>query len=408
MIGKMDKLPSVQSMLALSALVFLISDVAGGVGPFLSVYLDVSLKWNVNQIGIALATLNVVTVVSQIPSGIIIDSVKAKRFLVAMSCLLITLACVIITHVSTLLLVIVAQSFIGIAISMITPAITAITLGLVGRKYFVKRLSINATFKNAGNVLTAIVTGLLAVWLGGKWILYVVILFCLASLIPLFLIKKNEIDSRIARELPDVAMGAEANQPVSMLTLLRNKPIIYFCITVLLFQFSNAVQLPLIGQELAKVDTRYASLFMASGIVVAQVVMIVVSYSLGFILQKMRRKPLIVIAFSFLILRAFLYIPIKNGYVLLCLQVLDGLASGIYIITTIVIISELGSGTGRFNFLQGFIGFWIGIGAALSNLVGSYVAQQKGFNASFLFLAMIAAVGAIFFNLFMPETKNIE
>jgi MFS family permease len=408
MIRKMDKLPSVQSMVALSALVFLISDVQGGVGPFLSVYLDASLKWNVNEIGIALATLNIVTVVSQIPSGLIIDSVSAKRFLVAVSCIIITLACIIITRASTLLLVVVAQSIIGIASSIISPAITAITLGLVGRRYFAKRLSINGTFNHAGNVMTAMVTGLLAVWLGGKWILYVVILFCLVSLIPLFLIKKGEINSQVARELPDVAMQAEAYQPVSMIKLILNKQIIYFCITVFLFEFSNAAQLPLIGQELAKVNMQYASLFMASSIVLAQVVMMLVSYSLGFILPKMRRKPLIIIAFSFLILRALLYIPIKNGYVLLCLQVLDGMASGIYSIVIIVIISELGSGTGRFNFLQGLISFWIGIGSALSNLVGGYVAQQKGFNASFLFLALIAVAGVLFFNKFMPETKNNE
>jgi MFS family permease len=394
-------------MLALSCLSFLIADVQGGVGPFLAVYLEDSLNWGLNEIGIALATLNIVTVISQIPSGIIIDLVNWKRLLIAISCLFVALGCLLIVNATTLTLVVIAQSIIGIASSIIPSAVTAITLGLVGSKYFPKRISVNSAFNHAGNIYTALITGIFAQWLGINWILYVVVFFCLASLVPLLLIKQNEINNNQARALPKkVSQENKVEQPISLFRLLTQRPFIIFCVAILLFQFSNAAQLPLVGQELGKISPHYASLFMASSIITAQLVMVLVAYALGFILKEARRKPLIMIAFGVLIVRSCFYMVTRNSYILLSVEILDGIASGILGVTAIVIIAELGKNSGRFNFMQGLAAFCVGIGAALSNLVGGYVAQLVGVNISFLTLGLIAIIGMLFFGALMPETKK--
>lgn len=54
-----------------------------------------------------------------------------------------------------------AQSMIGISSAVIPPSIIAITTGLVGRKAFPKRISINETWNHTGNLLNALVAGIL-------------------------------------------------------------------------------------------------------------------------------------------------------------------------------------------------------------------------------------------------------
>lgn len=401
------KLPSLRSMLALSAMVFLIADVQGGVGPFLSVYLGSTLKWNSEKIGLALGTLNIITVICQVPSGLLIDNVHYKRLLIALSTCLIAFACWLITLYPTFWLILFAQAGIGIAASIIPPATSAITLGLVGRPFFPKRISINGTFNHAGNVFTAMMTGITAHILGITWILYIVVIFCLASLVPLFFINKKEIDHNIARELPELNSLQKGDKPIALLDIITNPPILIFCLAVGLFQCANAAQLPLLGQELARLNPSRASFFMASSIVLAQVVMILVAYSLGFLFEKWGRKPIFQFAFLMLIIRAILYVLTDNPYLLLSIQILDGIAAGIFGVLSIIIIADLAKDSGRFNFTQGIVAVFVGTGAGLSNFLGGFIANRFGIHFGLLVLAAVASVGLLVFTSFMPETKGM-
>ncbi|WP_392538015.1 MFS transporter [Legionella sp. 227] len=73
---------------------------------------------------------------------------------------------------------------------------------------------------------------------------------------------------------------------------------------MIVFHFANAAQLPMVGQELAKLNPHSDSIFMAGCIVLAQIVMVVVAFSLGFLIDKIGRKPIFLFSFIFLILRA--------------------------------------------------------------------------------------------------------
>jgi MFS family permease len=114
-----DVMPSFRSLLGLSALVFFVADVQGGVGPFLAIYFQSELHWDAGKIGIALATLNAAVLISQVPSGYLVDILKTKRLLVALSCVLITIGCLFIPYFDALFPIILAQSLIGIASALI-------------------------------------------------------------------------------------------------------------------------------------------------------------------------------------------------------------------------------------------------------------------------------------------------
>jgi MFS family permease len=395
---------TLSSLIALSTLVFLISDTQGGVGPFISIFLKASLTWNSEQIGIALATYNIAAFICQIPSGLLIDRVKFKRSLIAISTAMVAFGCLIIVNSRSIFPILLAQSLIGIATSIIPPAIAAITLGLVGRKVFPSRLAINATFNHAGNVTNTFFNGLMAYLLGLAWILYVDVVFSVVSIIPIFMIKKNEINNEIAREAPDKL--SKDYKPLPVKQILTTPIIILYGIAIILFTFANTAQLPLVGQKIANQIPELGAFYMASSIILAQIVMIGVAYSLSYFINRVGRKPLFMASFFVLIIRALLYTKTDNPHLLLLNQILDGLAAGIYSIVSVVIISDLAKDTGRFNFMQGVMIFCNNVGAAFSNLVSGFIAQLYGINTSLLMLGGIALFGLIFYWKFMPETKD--
>lgn len=406
----MKSLPSFRSLFALSLMIFFISDIQGGIGPLLAIYLRSNLGWDTSQVGIALAMAGIVGALFQIPSGIIVDMVRYKRFLIASACGCIIIGCYIILSQSALYPILAAQSLVGIASSLIPPSIAAITLGLVGREVFPKRVTVNESIIHAGTVFAIITIGLLAQLYGHPWIVYGTIIFSILALAPLFFINPSEINHAVARELP-TPLESENKvpaKPVSFLQLAKFSPLWIFFSAVIIFHLANAAQLPLVGQELAKINPDNDSAFMASCIVVAQIVMVFVAYSLGFLIKKIGRKPIFLFAFSIIFLRAVLFSITENSYHLLIIQLLDGVSAGIFGVIAVVIVSDLAVGTGRFNFLIGVLGLCIGIGSSASNLVAGYITKIYGFPVGFISLGCVAMIGLLAYTFLLPETKRLK
>lgn len=400
-----EKQPSSRSIFGLNWMIFFMSDVRPGIGPFLSIFLKSSLNWSTDLVGIALGTMDLTAAVSQVPSGLLVDSLKCKRFLIFFACMAISIGCLVIFNYPQLGTVIFAQSMIGIAAAIIPPAIAAITLGLVGRQRFPKRISINETWGHTGNVVTAATVGILGYLLGLQWILYMVIVFAGTSIFFLFLIKSREINHDVARELTENHDGSHKT-PLPIFTFLKESYLLVFCFSVFLFHFSNAAQLPLIGQLLSIKNPAITALFMAGCIILAQMVMVFVAYSTGFLMNVMGRKPIFLLGLGILPIRAILYTLTDNPIILLSIQLLDGIGAGIFGVIGVVIVSDIAKGTGRFNFSLSLMALSQGIGASSSNVMSGYVVNNFGFNTGFITLACIAVVGLCFYGIFMPETKN--
>src|SRR5271165_2841704 len=67
-------------------------------------------------------------------------------------------------------------------------------------------------------------------------------------------------------------------------------------------------------------------------------------------------------------IRGLLFAFTSNPYGVVAIQLLDGVAAGIFGVIAILIASDLMRGTGRFNLAQGLVALCVGIGAGLSNL----------------------------------------
>jgi MFS family permease len=118
------------------------------------------------------------------------------------------------------------------------------------------------------------------------------------------------------------------------------------------------------------------------------------------------RKPLLLIAFGVLPVRAVLYTLTHNIGALISIQLLDGVGAGIFNVVSVPVIADLTRGTGRFNLTLGSIGMAVGIGASLSQVIAGSIVHYFGSNTGFLFLAAVALIAFCILYMFMPETRD--
>jgi MFS family permease len=187
--------------------------------------------------------------------------------------------------------------------------------------------------------------------------------------------------------------------------LLKQKPVLIFLVSAVIFHFANAAMVPLVTQLLGRgVGTKQAILFTSGYMLASQLVFMVVAAASGKLAGKLGRKPLFIFAFAALALRGVLYTLSHHPAALIAVQCMDGLGAGIFGVVGVLIIADLTKGTGSFNAAQGAIATAQGLGAFLSNSVAGYLAKNRGDDFTFLTLAGIAVVGLAVFWIFMPET----
>jgi MFS family permease len=407
--GKAPKSPSSRSLRGLDGLNFLMADVRDGLGPFLSVYLKGTQHWASGNIGLVMAASGVAAAICQIPAGLLVDAVRFKRLLIAISGLLVAIGCLLIAFFPKLPTVLAAQITLGAASAIIPPCLAALSLGVVGHRLLPARVSRNEGFNHAGNFTAAVLAGALGQYVGIIWLFYLICGFAVASAVVVLLIKPSEIDHELARGAQTASESGERSQPMTFSALWQKRDLKVFIISVILFHFGNAAMLPLAGQVIAKVHPGMDVIALSACIIAAQLVMVAVAATVGHAMRKgVGRKKIFLVALAVLPVRGVLFAMSTSPYAVVAIQLLDGVAAGIFGVIGVVIASDLMRGTGRFNLAQGLMALAVGIGAALSNVTGGYVVEKFGFTTGFLTLAVISALALLFFAVFMPETRPEE
>jgi predicted MFS family arabinose efflux permease len=289
--------------------------------------------------------------------------------------------------------------------SVFLPAICAMSLGIVGRVAFDTRQGRNQTFNSAGNVIAAVSMGLLGYFVSNRSIFFFVAVFAAPTILVLLMIRPAEIDYELARGARD---GGKSAKVESVWILFRDRTLVLFLVCAVMFHFANAAMLPLLGEMLAKGRGRSSMLFMSACVVTTQLVVTLLASWSGRKAGTWGRKPLLLIAFGILPLRAVFYTLTANTTLLVAIQVMDGIAAAIFGVVSVLVIADLTRGTGRFNLTLGAIATAVGIGAALSQVIAGSIVHHLGFRTGFLFLAAVALAAFAILYLFMPETHNIR
>src|SRR5258708_9203770 len=109
-----------------------------------------------------------------------------------------------------------------------------------------------------------------------------------------------------------------------------------------------------------------ASLAVSALIIVPQIVVALTAPWAGREAQSWGRRPLLLLGFSALTVRALLFAVTTNPLLLICIQLLDGVSGSTLVVLTALIVADLTKRTGRFNLAQGFVAKLSGIGGSLS------------------------------------------
>ena len=395
-------LPSAGTLRGLDWLNFFLADVQPGVGPFLAIYLA-GYGWNEQRVGIALTVGGIAGILAQTPAGALVDRLHAKRTLIAIGIVSLAVGALLIALVPAFWSVMSAQIMIGGMSSILAPAICAVSLGIVGRGLFDTRQGRNQSFNSAGNVVAAVSMGLLGYFVSNRSIFFFVAVCTLPTLLALHNIRPEEIDYELAR---GGEKNGEEGKPVGIQVLFRDRPLVIFLICAVMFHFANAAMLPLLGEMLAKGQGRSSMMFMSACVVTTQMVITVLAPWSGRKAGSWGRKPLLLIAFGVLPLRAVLYTLTHHTVALVAIQILDGVGAGIFGVVSVIVIADLTQGTGRFNLILGAITTAVGVGAALSQTVAGSIVHHSSFNIGFLFLAAVASAAFGILYTFMPETRS--
>jgi MFS family permease len=391
---------------ALDGVNFFLADVRDGLGPYLAIYLLTTQHWDAASIGLVMSISGISGLVAQTPIGAFIDATRRKRLLVAGASAVIAMCCIGITLAPSFAVVAAAKAIMGAMAAVFPPAVSAITLGIVGQRLFAKRIGRNEAFNHAGNVVAAVLAGVLGYLFSPAAIAWLVVVMAMGSIASVSSIDRRAIDHARARGL--ARHDHDPERPVSFSVLLRCRPLLIFTACVTLFHFANAAMLPLVGQELASEDMKDGSLFMSACIIAAQAMMVPMAILVGRKADVWGRKPLFLAGFAVLPLRGLLYTAWHNPLFLISVQLLDGVGAGIYGALFPLVVADLTEGTGHYNVSQGAVSTAQGIGASLSTSAAGLIVVAAGYDAAFVALAGIALTALLLFLVAMPETKRVQ
>lgn len=185
--------------LALDKLNFLLADVRGGLGPYVSVFLLTEANWDQGTIGLVLTISGITGIVLHSPIGALIDAIRAKRGLIIAGVVALSVCALAIAHATTLPVVFAADVIMAILGAVLAPTVAAITLGLVDQYRFAARLGRNAAFDRAGNLFIAAVAAAIGSMFGQRAVFYLVPFFAFWTILAVLSIPYHAIDHERAR-----------------------------------------------------------------------------------------------------------------------------------------------------------------------------------------------------------------
>jgi MFS family permease len=240
--------------------------------------------------------------------------------------------------------------------------------------------------------------------LSSRSVFLVTFILAIPTLLALARIRECEID--VAQAHGAIARTVADADATSVLGLVRRRPLLIFASSVLLLQLANAAMLPLMAGVVTTRSSQWAPVLIAACIIVPQAIVALMSPSVGSMAQQWGRRPLLLLGFAALAVRGVLFATVRDPYLLVAVQVFDGITAAVFSVLVPLIVADVAFGSGHFNLAQGIVGTATGIGASLSTVLAGYVSDRFGSSVAFAGLAAVAAAGLAMIWFVMPETRR--
>ena len=264
---------------------------------------------------------------------------------------------------------------------MLHPAIAAITLAMAGTTAGALGLRFGRNYRWAsiGNGLAAALMGAAGYLISERSVFLLASVLAAPGLLALSAITPDRARPGTSPVADQEAVGGDASARVnphgSVWSLLREPNLFGFCACAAFFHLANAAMLPLAASEVTRVAGRAGELVIAACVVVPQVVVALLSPTLGAAAERIGRRPVLLLGFAALPLRGLLLSLTSNPELIVLVQALDGVSGAVFGVMLPLIAADISRATGRFNLTMGLLGLGVGLGATLSTTLGGYTAE---------------------------------
>ena len=391
-----------RTLLGLDWLNFFVANFQTGFGPFISVYLT-GVGWTQGAIGAALSAGTVAGMVSQIPGGMLVDAVRNKRAAASAAILAIMVSALLIALWPALLPIALAEILHAFASSVLGPAIAALSLALVGLGALGERLGRNARYLAIGNAFAAGLMGTFGYFVGERAVFLLTAALAIPALAAIEMMRNADLARGEIQTGP--APTSKPESAGSSWRFLRDRRLLVYSACAGLFQLGNAAMLPIAAGMVTKQAGSEASLVIAACIVAPQAVTAAISPWAGRSAEGWGRRPILLLGFAVLPVRGMLFAGISDPYLMILIQLLDGLSAAALGVLTPLIVADITRGTGRYTTALGMVGLAIGGGATLSTTVAGVITDAFGAAAAFVGLAAVGFCATVLVWIVMPETK---
>ena len=390
---------------ALDWFVFFVADIQTGFGPFVAVYLT-SEKWTQTDIGLVLTAAGLITLIIQVPCGALVDSLRSLRIAAAVAVSAIGGAAFALAVWPVFPVVLVSRLAHAAGSCVLGPAIATMSLNFAGPARISSRLGRNASFASIGTGLAAAGMAACGYYLSSQAVFFVAAALVAPALLALTQIRGDEVDASRASSAHRSMSLREILSGLHL--LLRDKALMVFAACMVLFQLANAAMLPLAASMVTLRSSSAATIMVGAAVVVPQLIVAALSPVVGLKAQTWGRRPLLVIGFAALPLRALLFALIVNPNLLVVAQMLDGVSATVLGVLVPLTMADVTRRTGHFNLAQGAIGCAVGIGASISTTVAGKLTDLYGSYSAFVAMGLVAAAAVVVVLLFMPETRPAD
>ena len=383
---------------------FFVANFQTGFGPFISVYLT-SAGWTQSAIGAALSTGTIASMASQVPAGALVDAMRNKRMTAAAAIATIGISALAIGLWPHFLAITAAEILHSFASAILGPAIAAITLVLVDPSAFGERLGRNARYAAIGNAVAAGLMGICASYLGDRAVFVFAAVLAIPALAALAALR--EADSAPHRPRLSTSHRVPARPRNRSWQFPFDGRLIAFAVCAVLFHLANAAMLPIAAAAVTKWAESEAGLIIAACIVGPQLVTALLSPWAGRAAEAWGRRPVLLLGFSALPIRAILLACTADPNLIIIIQLFDGLGAAVFGVLFPLIVADIARDTGHYTTSLGLVGLATGGGATVSTVLAGIVADDFGVGAAFLSLAAVGLIATASVWTFMPETRTV-
>jgi MFS family permease len=374
---------------ALPVIAFLMADVGGGLGPFLSTWLAEVRKWTPEQIGSVIAAGSLVGALLAAPAGSLVDRLGRPRLMLGVACAAILGGTLLLLPFEAFLIVMAAQIVVAAGGALGAPATSGLTLAVVGKDRFARQQGINESANHVGNVMAAGLIAVLAWMIGPVAAVVVLGVMACATIGVLWSMRAEDVDGDRMRGRKRRQKGEKRG---ATRAIMKDRRLWTVLAVVFLFQLGSSAMLPLLGQRVVAEGAGNPTAWMSACVIVAQLTMVPVAFAAGRSADWLGRRWLLMAACAVVIARCLLAMFATGTWWLIPIEVLDGLAAATFSVAAPVAIADLTYGSGRTQTAMGTMAMMQAGGAALASLAGGFAAKQLGWAATFGAMAVFPAI----------------